>query len=503
MFLLRTFGALELTTESGEPVAGAAAQRKPLLILALAALAPGGIPRERLLRALWPGVDRSRARATLKQHLYALRRATGNPRLVTGSPRLRVAADTVRVDALAFVEHVEHGRLHAAAELLQGEILEEITAARGELLGELIDEIRASYAPRVMLVRKAVAAQRSASTSLAHAGAIAPVCAERELTAERELAAAVRRFTRGMVTLPSDAVEASHRTASSSHDLLEALHAAERSDLPPERIDHLLAEAVSVWRRSELVRQMIAVPLGEPGSMETLEWLLEGGLRTNDPVGRALETHLLESPFAAQLRTRASWEVAHVLQLLAGPAAKSPRLLLLGPRGGRTLATILPVLQHAGTWVVVSDVDDDALSLARLRLAPLGEHLMTFSGDTFSRLGEIAATGPFDLILAGTVLDSLAARHATWLTEKLVRSLAPGGVLCLSSLTAGDSSGAWLRHVVRWSITERDRDDVVMLTGDVAGECDLDLERGPAGHAWLVTLSSRVPEDRQSGRAAA
>jgi DNA-binding SARP family transcriptional activator len=498
LYLLRTFGALELTTDAGETVAGAAAQRKPLLILALAALVPGGIPRERLLRALWPGVDRSRARATLKQHLYALRRATHHPMLITGSPRLRVAADAVRVDALEFIDHVEHGRVTAAAALLRGELFEDVTAAPGDLLTEVLGEIRAAFAAKVALVRKAVASRHEAPiTAPAATNSIS------QLGAGREVAAAARRVVRGMFALPADEVAARHRAAASIRDLLEALGTAEREGVTPAEIATLLAGTEQLWRRCDLVRQMIAAPLGEPGSLATLEWLREGGIRTADPVGRALEMHLLESPIAAQLRARANWELCRMIDLLASPDRHAPRLLLLGPRGGADLAAALPLLQQLKAHVTLSDLGDDALSVARLQLAPLGERLIAVGADAFSQLAAIAATGPFDLVLTGTLFDHLPARHATWLTEHLLPLLSPGGVLCVSSLATGDSYGPWLRHVVHWSLAERDRDDIVLLTGDVAGECAIDVTRDPAGHLWLVALEHHAARLGRGARTAA
>ncbi|NOT06791.1 MAG: hypothetical protein HOP28_01160, partial [Gemmatimonadales bacterium] len=151
--LLRTFGTLELLDESGTPLLGAAAQRLPLLILALAALHPEGMPRERLLKALWPGVAKVRARAVLKQHLYALRRDTGRPLLVGGTPRLKADLGEVRVDAWEFTGHIRHGRIGEAIDLLRGDLLEALSPEDGSELAHLLGEVRERFASDMAMVQ--------------------------------------------------------------------------------------------------------------------------------------------------------------------------------------------------------------------------------------------------------------------------------------------------------------------------------------------------------------
>ncbi|MGH7581627.1 MAG: AfsR/SARP family transcriptional regulator [Gemmatimonadales bacterium] len=491
MLLLRTFGALELTSDTGEPIPGAAAQRKPLLILALAALVPGGVPRERLLRALWPGTERARARATLKQHLYALRRATGNPRLITGSPRLRIASDAVRVDALDFVEHVGQGRLREAAELLRGDLLEDVTPA-DDLLGELIAEIRAGYDAKVALVRHAIAAQQQ-NLALARSASSA------SFGVERELAAATRRFVRGMIALPSDRTEARHRTASLTCDLLEGLRVAERTGLPPAQTEPILCDALALWRRSELVQRMIMDPVGEPGAGETLDWLVNGGIRTADPIGAALEEFVLACGIAAQYRVRSAWELREtVAHLAAEPRSGTARVLLAGHFGSRHISAVGAAVQASGASLTVADAG--AMDSASLWLGPAAERATLLHGDLFAEFSRLAESGPFDVILAGSALDQIVGRTATWLVEHLLGLLTPGGAVCLSGPAAGNPFGLWLRHIVSWNGAERDPDEVVLLTGTAGEACDLRWSTDPADEVWTVAV---VRRPALLGRAAA
>jgi hypothetical protein len=484
VFRLHTLGALELLRDDGEPVAGAAAQRKPLLILALAALTPGGIPRDRMLRALWPGVPPARARATLKQHLYALRRATGNPRIVAGSPRLRVAEDTVQVDVRALAAHVEQGRLREAGALLRGELLEDLTDAPGEVLGDLLQEIRAAYAPALALVRRSLAAARESGL------AVALPTRPRTLPlvqAERGVVDAVREFTRGVIMLPTDAETGFHLVAMVTHALVESLHAAEVAGVSPARIGELVADARTIWHQTELVR-LIAVPSSpDAPSDELLEWLIRGGIRSPDPVPRALESWLLDSPVTAHFRARAHWETHQAIRVLHAAESGGPvRLLMVAPRGAPVeIAGLL--CQHRCALTIV-DGDAAALDLARHRLATLGDRVETIAGDPFDRLGQLRASGPYHLILTGHLYDRMNPQQASWLTEQLVDLLAPGGTLCIASLVKPYRFGPWLRHIAGWPLIERDREDLILLCGRIASECDINWESDPGGDAWMMQV---------------
>ena len=90
MLLLRTFGGLSLSAADRE-LAGAAAQRRPLALLAILAVAgERSVSRERLQLLLRPESDAERARKVLAQTVYALRRNLGDPSLIQGTTELRL-----------------------------------------------------------------------------------------------------------------------------------------------------------------------------------------------------------------------------------------------------------------------------------------------------------------------------------------------------------------------------------------------------------------------------
>ena len=73
-YYLRTFGGLSLHA-GNRAVAGLAAQRKRLALLALlAASGERGLSRDRIQAYLWPNVDTEHARNALYQFIHVLRR---------------------------------------------------------------------------------------------------------------------------------------------------------------------------------------------------------------------------------------------------------------------------------------------------------------------------------------------------------------------------------------------------------------------------------------------
>lgn len=121
---LKTFGGLALT-RGGAPVEGAGAQRRRLALLALlAAAGDRGLPREKVLALLWPGSDPERARKSLAQALYALRRELGSEELIVGVTELRLGWEGFTSDLAEFRAARQSGQPEKAAALYEGPFLD-------------------------------------------------------------------------------------------------------------------------------------------------------------------------------------------------------------------------------------------------------------------------------------------------------------------------------------------------------------------------------------------
>ncbi len=127
MLFLRTFGGISLEKD-GEPiVVGVAAQRGRLAILAVLASSAGrGFSRDRLLPLFWPESDEERARGALKQAVYSVRRAAGQPELVTGTTELRLNRAVISSDVEEFETAVGEGDLERAVAAYRGPFLDGI-----------------------------------------------------------------------------------------------------------------------------------------------------------------------------------------------------------------------------------------------------------------------------------------------------------------------------------------------------------------------------------------
>src|SRR5918911_558676 len=124
MLRLRSLGGLALDAPS-VGLRGAATQRRPLALLALlAAAGERGVSRERILLFFWPESSARRARNTLSQTLYTLRRGLGAEDLVVGTSTLCLNPAIFTTDIWDFEAAVSRGDLEAAVALYRGPFLD-------------------------------------------------------------------------------------------------------------------------------------------------------------------------------------------------------------------------------------------------------------------------------------------------------------------------------------------------------------------------------------------
>jgi DNA-binding SARP family transcriptional activator/TolB-like protein len=125
MLRLQTLGQLAIVGPSEVPARGAAAQRKPLALLAfLAAYGTQGVTRDRLTALFWPEMDEERGRQALRQALYALRRDLAAPDLFVEGPALRLNPAVMGSDVADFADAERRGDWRALVELRRGRFLE-------------------------------------------------------------------------------------------------------------------------------------------------------------------------------------------------------------------------------------------------------------------------------------------------------------------------------------------------------------------------------------------
>lgn len=123
-FRLETFGTLALRGPTGTAPAADQAQQKRLALLAVLAASGGrGCSRDRLLLLFWPDSSQQRARHSLEQLLYLIRRSVDASVFVGVNP-IRLNPAVVTADVVEFEKALADGDLASAVGLYHGPFLE-------------------------------------------------------------------------------------------------------------------------------------------------------------------------------------------------------------------------------------------------------------------------------------------------------------------------------------------------------------------------------------------
>lgn len=126
MFILRTFGTLDLRRPDSAPIVALLAQpkRMGLLVFLAAGAASQANARDTLLAMFWPELPAPRARRALNQALYELRKAL-DPHVIVSRGDQGISVEPTRLccDAAAFRSAIEEGALVDAMALYRGEFL--------------------------------------------------------------------------------------------------------------------------------------------------------------------------------------------------------------------------------------------------------------------------------------------------------------------------------------------------------------------------------------------
>jgi DNA-binding SARP family transcriptional activator/Tfp pilus assembly protein PilF/TolB-like protein len=146
MWTLRTLGGLALERD-GKPGSGAASQRVPLSILAfIAAAGDAGASRDRLTAIFWPESDTERARGSLKQALYGLKRSAGGQELTLGNAVVKLNGALVDCDVVRFVAAVAAQDWQSAERAYGGVFLDGVHVAGNVEFERWLDRERAKLA---------------------------------------------------------------------------------------------------------------------------------------------------------------------------------------------------------------------------------------------------------------------------------------------------------------------------------------------------------------------
>jgi DNA-binding SARP family transcriptional activator/TolB-like protein/Tfp pilus assembly protein PilF len=141
MLRLRTLGGLSI--ENSASIGGAAANRRPLALLALLAVNGGrGLSRDTIVALLWPESEPERGRNSLSQVISGLRRELGADDLLLGTAELRVNTDVLACDVIEFEQRVAADDLEAATRLYTGPFLDGVFLKNAPEFERWVDQQR-------------------------------------------------------------------------------------------------------------------------------------------------------------------------------------------------------------------------------------------------------------------------------------------------------------------------------------------------------------------------
>ncbi|HSJ31826.1 MAG TPA: hypothetical protein VK933_10350, partial [Longimicrobiales bacterium] len=124
MFSLKLLGGAVAYGPQG-PIGGRLAQRRRLALLAVLALAGRKpVSRDRLLALFWPEADAERARHSLADSVYQIRRELSEKAVVSVGEDLLLNAELIASDVAEFEGAIESGELQAAVEIYAGPLLD-------------------------------------------------------------------------------------------------------------------------------------------------------------------------------------------------------------------------------------------------------------------------------------------------------------------------------------------------------------------------------------------
>lgn len=421
MLRLRTLGGVGLL-DGERPLEGAVTQRRRLAVLAVLAVAGrSGTSRDRLLALLWPASDEERARHSLRQWLFLLRRDLHVEDLVLGTTELRLNPERIGSDVEDFEGAVAAGDHERAVALYQGPFLDDFHLPDTVEFAHWVDGQRARLAALFARALERAAEERMAAGS--PAGAV---------DAWRRLAAQDPCDSRIALQLMEALDRAGDRAGAIAHARIHERLVREEMEADPDPAVHALAERL----RTAPPAAAPSVASDATPAPTTVDTIMESTAEpTADRTPPSMASASVPGTTASPSTPPPGEPVANAtVPVPSGSARRTVRPRLRALATGATLGVVALVLV-AGRELIPAEIRANTLTLLtrapatiearRVVVAPLENH----TGDpALDALGEMAAdwiaqalmrTGDFEVVDPRT---SLVNRRVVERIPSLLRS---------------------------------------------------------------------------------
>lgn len=259
---------------------------------------------------------------------------------------------------------------------------------------------------------------------------------------------------------PENALTAMRCLAHGLRSARAVLGPASWTEAAEQARQHPLAERL---REDPLTFRVLDRPRGYPGDAVALD-LIYGGLpaspeRTTTRLGQAIFAYTAGcSAPAVAVRQRRSGLAQAIDE--AAAAVKGARILAVGCGHLREARQATALASRGLGELVALDSDPDALRVVRLENAAPVRTLMGSPADVAAGRLDL---DDFDLIYAAGLYERLDDGEATALTGALLRALAPGGRLLVSSFVDGFFSQEYMQAFMNWTLRCRDEPALLAL----------------------------------------
>jgi len=224
--------------------------------------------------------------------------------------------------------------------------------------------------------------------------------------------------------------------------------------------------------QAHIAERMYSKPRGYAGDYLTIQEIYKNEPSGTGRIGPLLDRCFLNEPAARAVRNRRKLLTAEILKVIQGRAANSRARVTsvaCGP-AAEVFDAFEKLDDPSALFATLVDIDLQALAFvdARCENSGLKRSMKLLSGNlVYLALGrEKLDIEPQDLIYSIGLIDYFNDEFVVRLMNYLHGLLKPGGKIILGNFHPGNSSRAYMDHVMEWELVHRTEEDMDRLFSD-------------------------------------